>query len=75
MSDKKVFCENLYKEYLDLREKTKIEIQDYKPGQDLKTQYIDPKELLKKEEVRLKLLECKDILELKPDEWFEIESE
>ena len=74
MAEKKKYCEDLYNEYLELAKKTHIRVENYVPGKPLTPQHINPEDLLKKEEVRLKLLECRDILPLKEHEWFEIEN-
>lgn len=74
MTNKKNVCENLYKDYLKLAEKTHIRVETYVPGRPLTPQQIDPADLLKKEEIRLKLLDCKDSLNLSPEDWFEIEN-
>ena len=74
MTDKKTHCAELYKMYIELDRKTHINVETYVPGKPLKPQYINPEELLKKEEIRKELLDCKDFLDLKPDVWFEIEN-
>lgn len=76
-TDQKIKCGELYKEYKELAERTRIRVQEYVPGKDLESQTIKPDELLRKEEIRKKLLEqCKDFLvsELTPDDFFEIEN-
>ena len=74
MTDKKMLCETLYKEYLELEKKTHIKVELYTPGKDLTPQSINPDDLIKKEELRKKLLDCKDCLNLKDADWFEIEN-
>jgi hypothetical protein len=72
--NKKILCEDLYKEYLELKKKTHITVQDHISGKPLNYNYINAKDLLKKEEIRQQLLDCKECLNLKPEEWFEIEN-
>lgn len=74
MTDKKMRCKELYEKYVELEGKTRIVVETYVPGKALMPQYINPEDLLKKEEVRKELLDCKDFLDLKPDVWFDIEN-
>lgn len=74
MSDKKTRCEELYKEYLELDQKTRIVVQNYVPGKKMIPQHIDPEELLKREELRMQLLDCRDVLSLDSEELFELEN-
>ena len=76
MADQKSDCQKLYEEYKALRDKTRIFAQSYKLN-DPKPQQIDIDDLVKKEEVRKRLVEkCGAFLKenLKPDELFEIEN-
>ena len=73
MNDKNVNCADLYKQYLELEAKTDIPVQNYIPGKDLIPTPINGDDLLKREEIRRQLLVCKNELDLKPEEWFEIE--
>ncbi len=44
MENKKEYCDNLYRKYKELREKTKIEVQDYIVGEKMKVQSLPPME-------------------------------
>ena len=75
---KKIHCKEMYQEYRTLSERTTLVAQNYVPGKPLKPQHLDINELLKKEELRIKLLKtCRDYLEecLTPEELFEMENE
>lgn len=77
MSDQKSDCQKLYEEYKALRDKTKLVAQTHKAGSEIKPQLINVNDLVKKEEIRKKLVEkCGDYLKdiLQPDELFEIEN-
>lgn len=77
MEDKKKYCGNLYEEYKRLKEKTNLIAQKMTIGQKISPQHIDPKDLLRREEIRIELIKnCKDFLDsLKPAEKFELENE
>jgi len=71
-------CQELYEEYVDLARKTRLMAETYVPGKPLRVQTINPEDILKKEELRKKLLDrCRPFLEskLSPEELFEIENE
>jgi len=74
MTEKRQVCEQLWEEYKTLSEKTHINVESYVPGKPLTPHYIDPNDLVKKEELRLKLLDCKEVLNLNPEQWFDIEN-
>ncbi|MEK7644930.1 MAG: hypothetical protein AAB391_01205 [Patescibacteria group bacterium] len=74
MSDKKTRCEELYKEYLELDQKTRIIVGNYVSGKKMTPQHIDPEELLKREELRMQLLDCRGVLDLSDDQLFELEN-
>lgn len=74
--DSKKYCGELYQEYKNLAEKTRIFAQTYTSGKTSEAQ-AHQDDLLKKEEIRKKLLEqCKDFLEgeISAGELFEIEN-
>lgn len=64
MEERKQYCENLLKEYLDLIEKTKIETYDLGPGGKIQhpISVINLEDLEKKIKVREKLHKCLDKL-------------
>ena len=73
MLDKKLHCENLYKEFLTVKKETDILVQDYiKNG--VFSHEIKAEDLIKKEELRQQILDCRDCLVLTPEEWLDIEN-
>ena len=76
-SSQKQACEELYREYKELEEKTKLRSRPHQPGKSIAPQTITTEEILRKEGLRKTLVEqCHDFLEekLNPDELFEIEN-
>lgn len=58
-------CKKLYKEYLELKQKTQLHIKRVIPGKRLESQYIDPDNILRLNEIQKKLLsECLECLSL-----------
>jgi hypothetical protein len=74
MTNKKLLCENLYKRYLELKEKTRVDVNVNTSGKITDPKHLSAEDLLNKEAVRQQLLDCKDSLDLRPEEWFEIEN-
>ncbi len=75
--DNKNICRQLYQEYKTLSDKTASVVGSYESEKNPKSQPAILQDILKKEELRKKLLEkCKDYLktELTPEELFDIEN-
>ena len=62
MENKKEYCENLCNRYKELKEKTKMEAQDLRPGGKIEAKYISPKDMEEKEKVKNELYKCLDLL-------------
>jgi len=60
--DKKEYCEELYRLYKELREKTELEVHDLKPGGEIHPKYIDIKEVEERIKVKEELYKCLDFL-------------
>ncbi len=76
MEDKKEYYQSIFKKYKELRDKTKLEVQDLGPGGSYKAQYIDLKELEEMEKTKnelegyLKYLTEEDLRDLFDDSYF-----
>jgi hypothetical protein len=67
-------CQDLYEEYKRLSEKVQTAVHTYRDNK-LETPTLDQNEVLRKEEIRRELLGgCRKHLNLKDEEWIEIES-
>ena len=72
MEDKKQYCENLYKEYLELKSKAQLRARITIHNKD-GSLYIKPEDLRRRHEIKKELVEkCKPYLNLKSYQWFEI---
>jgi hypothetical protein len=76
MNKQKEYCENLYKEYKELRPKTCIRTCSRIPGKDYNCNSVVPKDLARKKDIVKEMREkCKESLGLKPEKWAEIEGD
>jgi len=62
MENKKEYCQGILKKYKELREKTKLEVQDLGPGGSYNAQYTDLKELEEMEKTKNELEGCLNYL-------------
>lgn len=62
MKKKKEYCKNLYNRYKELKEKTKLEAKDLRPGGKIKAKYISPEDMKEREKVKNELYEYLDFL-------------
>ena len=75
MTHPKENCEKLYEEYKKLSEKIRIAAHTYPKDNKSEIPALDPNDVLRKEEIRRGLIDnCKKYLNLKDEEWFEIEN-
>jgi hypothetical protein len=77
MNRQKEYCENLYKEYKELRPKTCMKTMDHIPGKTFDNiPCIKPEDLTRRKDVAKEIREkCKESLGLKPEKWAEIEGD
>ena len=69
--NEKDVCQKLYEQYTELVKDMQLHMQV--PGKKADPKYIKPEDFARREEMRLRLLDCKDCLKLSPREWFKIE--
>lgn len=62
MENKKEYYQSILKRYKELREKTKLEVQDLGPGGSYKAQFIDLKELEEMKKTKNELENCLNYL-------------
>lgn len=79
MENKKEYCENLHKEYKELKKEIDyaFELREYHTGGKMEeARPLPPEKNMKRfPEVKKELREkCKPYLDLEPGEWFEIEN-
>lgn len=63
MDNKKEYCQNLYKKYRELREKTKLEAQEVGPDGRYNSQYINLQEFEEMLKTRDELENCLNYLD------------
>jgi len=74
--EKEIEAKNLYIEYKKLKSSTELKVSDFSISGRVEAQKISLSDMLRKEQIRLKLLsEYKPYLKLHPEEWFEIEND
>jgi len=62
MANKKEYCQDIYRKYKELREKTKSEAKAVGPGGKIDAPFINLKDIEEKEKVKSELEGCLDFL-------------